>query len=813
MSDSLKKYQDKRDFSKTKEPKGKVAKRKSAKLKFVVQEHHASHLHYDFRLELDGVLKSWAVPKGPSMNPKDKRLAMQTEDHPLGYEKFEGEIPEGEYGAGEVFLYDKGTWESEVPDPLKALEKGELKFSLKGEKLQGSFVLVKVKYRGAKNSWLLIKHKDEYAVTGKKAAVDPIADYGSRKERPKTLSKKTKKKVHKMGGDPWPGFIKPELPQLVDTAPEGEKWVHEIKFDGYRLQVHLRKSGGIHLFTRNGHDWKKKFPTIAEDLKSLEVTDAIIDGELVSLDKKGRSHFQDLQNSLKEGDDKELVYYGFDLLYLNGRDLRGLPLYERKTLLHTILMGQENRIRFSEEITSSGKDFFEISCEHELEGIISKNRKSTYHSGRNSSWVKVKCQNRQEFVIGGWTDPKGGRQGLGALLVGYWEGNEFQFAGKVGTGFSDKKLKELKKILKPLERNENPFDHQFSKKDGIHFVEPEIVCEVKFANWTNERVLRAPVFIALRSDKKPEEIHRDIPKEVPVANELKLISSPEKVLFEGDGVTKIQVAKYYEEVAPLMLKYMENRPLSLVRCPEGAKKGCFYQKHFTGKTPESFHTFKVKEESGEGIYVSVDSEDGILNLVQLNAFEIHAWNSRQDDYLHADQIIFDLDPGPGVSWKQVIEAAFEVKELLEDLDLKSFVKLTGGKGLHVHVPITPNYSWDEVKSFSLTVAKELESRGPKKYVTNMSKKKRQGKIFIDYLRNGHGATAVVPYSLRAKDKSYVALPVEWTELKRVKGPQQYDLKKALAKIKRRKRDPWQEMTKLSQKIFILEGDGKKEKVA
>lgn len=798
MKDSLKKYQEMRDFSKTKEPKGKIHKKKSSRLKFVVQEHHASHLHYDFRLELDGVLKSWAVPKGPSLDPSVKRLAMQTEDHPLGYEKFEGEIPEGEYGAGEVFLYDQGTWESEVEDPSKALEKGELKFTLKGKKLKGSFVLVKVKYRGSKNSWLLIKHSDEYAVRGKKAEVHRIADYGSRKE-------KHKKKVHKMGSDPWPGFIPPELPLLVDKAPEGSEWIHEMKFDGYRLQVHIKKSS-LHLITRNGHDWKKKFPTIAEELKSLEVTEAIIDGELVSLDEKGRSDFQDLQNKLKGDDEESLVFYAFDLLYLNGRDLRKLPLNERKTLLRTVMRGKEPLLRYSQDVESSGEKFFKVSCEHELEGIVSKDVNSSYRSGRNSSWVKIKCQNRQEFVIGGWTDPKGGRTGLGALLLGYWEGNEFFYAGKVGTGFSDKKLRELKKILEPLEVKENPFEHRFSRKSDIHFVEPELVCEVKFANWTKERILRAPVFIALRSDKKPEDIHRDVPEDVPMKTDLKLISSPEKVLFKGDGTTKIEVAKYYEAVAPLMLKYMADRPLSLVRCPSGASKGCFYQKHFTGKNPESFHTFPVKEDSGEGIYVSVNSKEGILNLVQLNAYEIHAWNSRQEDYLHADQIIFDLDPGPGVSWKAVVKGAFEVKELLEDLDLKSFVKLTGGKGIHVHVPIEPRYDWDQVKSFALTIAKELASRHPKKYVTNMSKSKRKGKIFIDYLRNGHGATAVVPYSLRAKEKSFVALPLEWTELKRTKGPQQYDLKKALAKIKRRKRDPWEEMQNLSQKIFILEAE-------
>lgn len=802
----LEKYQKMRDFSKTMEPKGKVGKKKSSRLKFVVQEHHASHLHYDFRLELDGVLKSWAVPKGPSLDPKVKRLAMQTEDHPLGYEKFEGEIPEGEYGAGEVFLYDTGTWKSEVPDPLKALQEGELKFTLKGEKLKGSFVLVKVKYRGSKNSWLLIKHKDEFAVSGKKAEVHRIANYGSRNE-------KHKKKVHKMGRDPWPGFIPPELPLLVDQAPGGSEWIHEMKFDGYRLQIHLHKKK-LHLFTRNGHDWKKKFPTLSKSLQSLEVDDAIIDGELVSLDKKGRSNFQDLQNKLKGSADKDLIFYGFDLLYLNGRDLRDLPLHERKTLLRTILRNEDPLLRYSDEVKTSGQDFFELSCEHELEGIVSKDANSKYRSGRNSSWVKVKCQNRQEFVIGGWTKPRGERTGLGALLVGYYEGDEFRYAGKVGTGFTDKTLRDLKKKLSQREIKRNPFDHTFQKNSDLHFVEPEMICEVKFANWTKEKILRAPVFIALRSDKEPHDIHLDIAQEANVKkNDLKLISSPEKILFKADGTTKIEVAQYYDKVASLMLPYMEERPLSLVRCPQGSEKGCFYQKHFTGNNPDSFHTFPVEEDSGEGIYVSVNSKEGILNLIQLNAYEIHAWNSRKEDYLHADQIIFDLDPGPGVSWKNVIESAFEVKELLEDLDLKSFVKLTGGKGLHIHVPIEPRYSWDEVKSFALTVAKELESRDPKRYVTNMSKAKRKGKIFIDYLRNGHGATAVVPYSLRAKEKSFVALPIEWSELRRVKSPQQYDLKKTLSKIKRRKRDPWEEMNGLSQRIFILEVKEGKEKVA
>lgn len=821
--DSLKKYNEKRNFSKTREPKGKLpAARKTQKLKFVVQEHHASRLHFDLRLELDGVLKSWAVPKGPSMDPSVRRLAMQTEDHPLGYEKFHGTIPEGEYGAGEMFIYDSGTWESESPDPLAALEKGDFKFKLKGKKLKGSFVLVKIKYRGdsRQNSWLLIKHKDEHTIKGEEASVTPIADYGSRREKPKSAVKKktakkkiSKKKVPSLGNDPWPNFIAPQLPRLVDAPPEGGEWIHEMKFDGYRIQAHLQDGRG-QFFTRNGLDWSSTFPHLLHALEDLSVGSAILDGEIVALNEEGKSDFQRLQNSLKSKKDLGLIYYAFDLLYLNGKDLRSEPLTERKRHLREVLSQSPETIKLSESFETNAKDFFDLSCEHQLEGIISKLPHTTYRSGRNDQWVKTKCISRQEVVIGGWTNPKGGRTGLGALLVGIYEEGELKYAGKVGTGFDTKTLNQIYKTLKPLEIDASPFDINSPSGRDTHWVKPEKVCEVSFANWTNEGILRTPVFQGMRQDKPAEEIIMEKPKKISARKKSSLslvreISSPEKILFKKEKITKQDVAEFYTAISHVMIPYLADRPLTLVRCPQGSEKSCFYQKHISGNVPDSFHTFPVKEEKGEGTYFSIDSLEGLLELVQLNAFELHAWNCDKDDYLYPDQIVMDFDPGPGVPWKDVVEACFELKEMLDDLDLESFVKFTGGKGLHVHIPINPVYDWDQVKSFSQSLALEMVSRKPKKYVANMAKKLRNKKIFVDYLRNGYGATAVVPYSLRAKPTSAIAMPVEWTELRKIKGPQDFTMDKALKKIKSRKRDPWEGMRDLKQEISILEPVKKK----
>lgn len=776
----LKTYQKKRNFKKTSEPEGiknRVTK-KTSKLIFVVQEHHARRLHYDFRLEYEGVLKSWAIPKGPSLDPKDKRLAVQTEDHPLEYAQFHGKIPEGEYGAGEVFIWDKGTWESESGDPGEALEKGELKFRLHGKKLRGSFVLVRTNFGKIQNkyNWLLIKHRED------------------------------RKNIHQ---DPWPGFVAPQLPRLVTELPEDDgTWLHEMKYDGYRIQGHLKHGVGT-LITRNGLNWSNSFPHILNALEKIKAQEAIFDGEIVALDEDGRSHFQKLQNTLKSKNDRNLVYYIFDLLYLNGEDLRSKPLAKRKEILKSLLTGARKIIKYSDHITDKGKEFFRVSCEHKLEGVVSKLSDGRYHSGRNDLWVKTKCSNRQEFIIGGWTDPQGGRQGLGALLLGVYDKGKLKYVGKAGTGFSQKSLKEIKNNLKEIEQGSTPFELKSPRGKGIHWVEPLKICEVSFANWTDEGILRAPVFQGLREDKKAEEIYKEKAKVLTPRD----LSSPEKILFKKEKITKKMIAEYYQKVSKMMLPYMKERPLSLLRCPQGSEGTCFFQKHMSGKIPDAFLTFPVKEEKGEGTYLTINSAAGLRELVQLNAFELHAWNCHYQDYLRPDQIVMDFDPGPGVPWKEVRDAAFELKDMLKELHLECFVKVTGGKGLHVHIPVAPIYDWEEIKVFSQTLAMQMVAENPGRYVTNMSKHKRVKKIFIDYLRNGYGATAVVPYSLRARPISAVAMPVTWAELKKIKSSDEFTMDKALKKIKARRKDPWQGMLKLHQRIHILETNLRKMKAA
>mgnify|MGYP003574905996 CR=1 FL=1 len=525
-------------------------------------------------------------------------------------------------------------------------------------------------------------------------------------------------------------------------------------------------------------------------MEKLGVRNAIFDGEIVALDKKGHSNFQLLQNSIKSKSDAHLRYYIFDLLYLNGEDLRELPLIERKEKLKDILRKSSSQILYSEHIEGEGEDFFKASCQHELEGMVSKLKDAPYISGRSDLWVKTKCQMRQEFVIGGYTEPRGNRSGIGALLLGVWEGKKFRYAGKVGTGFNHKMLMELRKTLDKKKAKANPFMIN-APKNGV-WVKPELVAEVSFSNWTDDGVLRTPVFISLRSDKPAKEIVME-----------EAISSPDKVLFAKEKITKEMIMDYYKAVSKWMLPHMKERLLSLVRCPNGTSKTCFFQKHFTGNVPKDFHVVTVKEEKGPGDYITVNSPEGLVQLVQLNAFEIHAWNCREDKIMNPDQIVMDLDPGEAVSWKEVVNSAFEMKKILENLGLKSFVKVTGGKGLHLHIPISPEYSWDDVKAFSHTLSLYLVEGRPDFYTANMSKSLRKKKIFIDYLRNGYGATAVAPYSLRAKEYSFVALPVTWEELKKLKGPQEFTLKKALSKLKRRRSDPWAGMDKLKQKIPIL----------
>lgn len=771
MKKELKKYNEKRDFSITREPKGRkeVSKKKKG-LIFVVQEHHASHLHWDFRLEIDGVLKSWAVPKGPFVDPKDpkdKRLAMMVEDHPLEYATFHGTIPKGEYGAGKVFIWDHGTYEA-IGDVHKSLKKGNLKFKLSGKKLKGEFALVQMPSAG-KNAWLLIKHKQT-----------------------------------KNNQDPWPGFVSSQLCLTVDSPPKEANYIHEIKFDGYRVQPHI-KDGVVKIFTRHGHDWSEKFPMLIKAISDLQIKNAIFDGEAVVQDKTGRTKFGLLQDALSRKDDSNIKLFLFDCLYLNGEDLRDLPLKERKEKLKTILPSRHKIVRYTADVMLEAESFFELTCKHNLEGIVSKNAEAPYRKGRGRDWCKTRCEKRQELVIGGYTTEKGSRGAeLGALLLGVYDRKKFRYVGKVGTGFNRQSLKELKEKVKKFEQARSAFDLKSPKGKEIHWLRPKLVAEVSFTEWTMDKALRHPVFVGLREDKPVKDVVME--KEIHLPDTGVILTHPDKVLFKKENISKQEIADYYQKIAEKMLPFIKDRPLSLVRCPQGTKEHCFYQKHPGPEQapPELFTYFKVKEKSALRFYIALNSKEAIKHLVQMNAFEIHTWNSHYQTIDRPDQIVMDLDPAPDVAFKEVVKAARELKKILDKLKLKNFVKTTGGKGLHVHVPILPFYTWEEVTAFAKVLADEMISRNPKMYLAKSTKEKRKGKIFLDFWRNKFGATAIAPYSLRAKETSSVAMPLEWSELARLKSADQFTMKKALAKIKARKKDPWKDFFKLKQKIKILE---------
>lgn len=812
--ESLKVYNQKRNFRKTKEPKGKIERRAKVHAnEFVIQEHHARRLHYDFRLELNGVLKSWAVPKGPSLDPKDRRLAVQTEDHPLKYKDFEGVIPAGEYGGGHMTIWDHGTWIPPV-DVEKQMAKGHLEFELKGEKVSGRWRLIRIKGdEGPKSTWLLIKRHDDSAL-----------------EAPKLSRSRIKQR--KGNNDPMPKIQEPQLATLVQQAPEGEEWVHEIKFDGYRAITHI-ENGKVKVRTRRGNDWTDKFSAIANPLKKLRVKSAIIDGEIVAVDDDGKTNFQLLQNTLKSGERANLIYYAFDLLYLNGEDLTDRPLVQRKELLKQVISHAKiPNIKLSQHFERSGKEMLQASCKMNLEGIISKKADAPYSSGRSSSWLKVKCTKGQEFIIGGFTAPKGSRSGFGALLLGAYENGKLRYVGKVGTGFTDASLRELHSKLKKVLAKKSPFEVAVPKEKGITWVKPELVANVNFGEFTSDKILRHPSFQGLREDKKPDSVIIEKEKSLKVLSGSKVksekrpskkskvakqkvsfgsvlkdfpLTNPKKLLFPKFKITKHDVAEFYDEIQEWMLPLIANRPLALKRCPNGVAGQCFFQKHKSKGDPRELHSKMVfsdyKKENEEIIYV--DSPEGLISLVQMGAFEIHHWGSNRNDIDHADQIVFDLDPDPGVKWPDVRDAAFELKELLEQLEFETFVKVTGGKGVHVQVPIDPLYDWDQIKSFSKTVVDHLANKYPKRFLTQMSKSKRKGKIFLDYLRNGYGATSVVPFAVRAKPNAPVALTLSWEDLKKVKSPDMFSIEEALKILKKRKVDPWDGYLELKQKIGIL----------
>ena len=889
---SLREYKRKRDFKKTPEPAS--GKPSATGHHYVIQKHAASRLHYDFRLELDGTLKSWAVPKGPSLDPSVKTLAVQVEDHPLDYASFEGLIPQGEYGGGTVMIWDEGTWEPEV-DPDQGFKEGKLKFTLHGKKLHGSWALVRMGGRasdGGKN-WLLIKHKDDAAKPVKKydilkreprsvltnremdeIAGDADAVWSSKAKERQSKKKKTaavtksaaKSKVAKptvkkkrntgppsalknlvdlLGARqaPLPKKFKPQLATLASRVPAVGDWVHELKFDGYRIIARIDGPNKVRLFTRNDNDWTPRFQVIADALAEIPIASAILDGEVVALDEHGISNFQKLQNSLKTGDDSSLVYYVFDAPYLEGYDLTDVPLVNRKEILANVLNSanpdNDGRIRYSDHILGHGADVLQQACHSNMEGIIAKRSTSTYHGYRSPDWLKIKCTKQQEFVIGGYSKPEGSRVGFGALLLGYYDKGDFVYAGRVGTGFTTESLKQITAELKKRKIDKLPFSTPpvTAERRGVTWVKPELVGEVEFTEWTSDGRLRHPSFQGLREDKPAKDVVREKPKSPAALTNGKRnaglaatnrkshmatksskppakktadnaettvagvrLTHPDRVLYPEDKFTKRDLAEYYERVADWILPYVAGRPLTLVRCPEGYQGECFFQKHLTGSLPAAVRGVMVDVKGKQEEYVAIDDAAGLVSLVQMGVLELHPWPASEDNLESPDQLVFDLDPGEGTGWKEVVQGARDVRERLESAGLTTFLRTSGGKGLHVVVPLSRRNTWEEFKSFAKSVADAMTRDDPKRYIATMSKAKRRGKIFVDYLRNQRGATAVASYSTRSRRGAPVATPLAWDELTARTKPNMYNIVNLPKRLDKLKADPWADFFKTRQSI-------------
>lgn len=797
-SGSLRTYNRKRNFKKTSEPKGRVVANTGSAPVFTIQRHAASRLHYDFRLELDGVLKSWAVPKGPSLDPKEKRLAVEVEDHPLDYQDFEGEIPKGEYGGGSVLLWDKGTWEPEG-DPHTGLKKGRLRFKLAGHKLHGAWTLLRMRTPGEKGhkNWLLVKSNDAEA---RATAVEDIvvSHPESVAKKRQTKRKKTAKTVEGTPGR-LPKKFSPQLATLSKAAPDGERWLHEVKFDGYRL-IAICNQNDVRILTRNGLDWTYKVPRLVDALRKLPFTSAVFDGELVALDGQGISRFQMLQNALEKDRDHKLKYYIFDMPFLNDHDLRELPLIKRKELLEMAFKQiKSDVLHYSDHVRGNGKEFFATSCKTGLEGIVSKDINSHYVHRRSPQWLKTKCSKRQEFVIGGFTKAGGSRSGFGALLLGHYQGNDLVYAGRVGTGFTDASLKSISARLQKLKTDKSPFAKSLTsaQKKGATWVKPELVGEVEFTEWTDDGHLRHPSFQGLRLDKPAKVVEREEPMLTKFAG-IEL-SNPDRVLYPEQNIKKYEIASYYMQVAKWILPHLVGRPLSIVRCPRGNDKQCFFQKHFD-EPVEELDVIPIKEKNKVGKYVAIRDIAGIIRLTQLGVLEIHPWGCKKEDIEHPDRIVFDLDPGPKVKMQAMIDAALLLKTYLENFDLESFVKTSGGKGLHVVVPLVPKASWDEAKEFTKTAAEHLARTFPDRFVAKMTKSLRPGKIFIDYLRNGRGATSVATFSTRARAGATVATPLAWDELTPDLDLQSFNYLSVPKRLREQKGDPWARFFKIKQAL-------------
>lgn len=851
-ADPLATYRRKRRFDRTPEPA--PGRKAAAGARFVVQKHDARRLHYDFRLELDGTMKSWAVTRGPSLDPADRRLAVHVEDHPIAYNDFEGTIPRGQYGGGTVMLWDRGKWEP-VGDARRGYAEGKLKFQLHGEHLKGGWMLVRMRgkdWAKGHDNWLLIKERDRFAKPGNGdrllarvthsiasgRTMKQLADEGGpRKKTDRPEPQRPARKARRKSGNetenselaavagarrgPLLDFVPPELATLVDRPPKAEGWLHEIKIDGYR--AYCRRGGNeVRFLTRTGKDWTPRFRHLVQPVRSLAATRLALDGEITVLDGDGASSFAALQEALSTDDQRSLSFIVFDLLHLDGYDLREAALVDRKRLLAELLERSPGKgpIRYSDHVEATGTTVFQHACEMALEGVVSKQADQPYRSGRGGAWLKSKCVARQEFVIIGFTHPKAGARGIGALLLGYHDDGEMIYAGRVGSGFSNRISLQLRAQLEKLATEKAAAEVPAAARRGALWVRPELTCEVEFLSWTPDGMLRHPSFQGLREDKKPAEIVREKANVAPSRPSPKrkrrraatapatagratvagiAITHPDRVVFPKPGATKLELARYYETVAGWILPHVGERPVNLLRCPQGIAQQCFFQKHFKPTELKSLRRVVVEEQEGRHEYVMVRTVSDLVSLVQNGIIEFHPWGARGDDPDQPDRLIFDLDPSSPSQWKRVVETALAIRERLRELDLESFVKTTGGKGIHVVVPLRRGASWDEAKAFTRALAESFVKAVPSMFTINPLKQRRAGKIFIDYLRNDRGQTAVAPYSVRARDGATVAMPLGWDEVTPELRPEAFTLR-TVPDLLRKRRDPWRDMAKTRQTI-------------
>jgi len=824
---SLREYARKRRFGETPEPGEDATPGKRGRRPiFVVQLHHARARHYDFRLEMDGTLKSWAVPKGPSFRVGERRLAVEVEDHPLRYADFEGDIPQGHYGAGHVDIFDRGVWNMEG-DPLEALAAGKLDFVLHGEKLHGGWKLVRTaRVRSGKPQWLLFKRDDAWA--GDVEADDLLAGAAPAKRSAKKAASKRAKAAPRRGrrrvdwaaraaalegARPTPRGWKPPRPQLATlraSPPAGDDWLHELKWDGYRMLADL-EGGRARLRSRNGLDWTPDYPEIVKAFEALGVDDGCFDGELVALTPQGNDDFGLLQKVISGNANAPLRLMLFDMPALGGQDLSRTRLEDRKSLLEALLEGAAPVLALSRHIVGHGDQVFAASRKQGMEGIVSKRRDAPYVEGRSTTWLKAKHAQGDEFVVVGYTAPKRSRTGFGALLLATREDGGLRYVGRVGTGFDDAMLRQLAARLKPLARREAtvvlPPHIPFRPRD-VTWVEPRIVVELEYRGWGKEGLLRQASFKGVREDKGVDEIgtaaargtakkgtaKKGTAKKGAAKGEggIPRVSSPDRIVYPQLRITKQQVFDYYRAVAPRMLPELRNRPLSLVRCPDGVRGQCFFQKHHAATLGPNVRSVPIREKDGSREdYVYVDDLAGLLELVQMNVLEFHPWGARIEDVEHPDRLVFDLDPGEGVDWNAIRAAAREIRARLRDAGLEGFLRLSGGKGLHVVVPIAPEADWTTAKAFCEAFARAMEAQAPQRYVATATKARRKGVIFIDWLRNGRGATSVTNWSLRARPDAGVAVPLAWSELGRTKSGKDYPLERALRRAAGQRSDPWQ----------------------